>query len=159
MSSKRTLASFGRKSGRLFVRDIIAAVPTVEQIAADYDLWKAYAGEELAGEMANYTQAEREEMILTMRSEESGLPAGPDPDAPTMHRAWEEALDAEQAAQRLQAALQPYAAGLCEPEDITPEDRQRIGLFLVSVRASLRQVERLIQPPAIVLPVITNKSS
>lgn len=89
-------------------------------------------------------------------------PTGPDPHAPAMHQAWEEALDAEQAAQRLQAALQPYAAGLFDPDEITPADRQRIELYLVSIRASLIALERRLARAVVTLPVIgpgPNKSS
>ena len=134
---------FPPRSGRTFAQEIVATIPTVEEIAADYDLWKAYAGMELAGEMGNYTQAEREAMILDWRTRDEP-PAGPDPAAPATHQAWEEVLDARNAIQHLESKAQEYAAGLYEPEDISDADRRTMRLYILAARANLTAAERLL---------------
>ena len=70
-------------------------------------------------------------------------PAGPDEAAPITHQAWEEVVDARLAVQHLESKAQEYAAGLFEPEDITPADRRDMGLYLIAARACLTQAERL----------------
>lgn len=78
-----------------------------------------------------------------LMSYDNESPTGPDPAAPATHQAWEEVVDARLAVQHLESKAQEYAAGLFEPEDITPADRRDMRLYLIAARACLTQAERL----------------
>lgn len=118
--------------------------PTYKEIAEDWNTWEEQVPEDLAGEFNNYTKSERLQIILMAVADHADpLPAGPDPAAPATHQAWEEVMDARLAIQHLESKAQEYAAGLFEPEDITPEDRRDMRLYLISARACLTQAERL----------------